>query len=263
MSQPQKQLWSSDYLAYRIIEPSPRRVRVKFGGEIVADSERVLLLRQYDRKRLPTYYFPASDVRFDVLGPIIGVKDHYLGKADFWTLNVGQRVAEKSVWRLSDPLPDFAALKSYMSFDWSAMDAWFEEDEEVFCHARDPYKRVDTLASTRCVRVEIAGQTVAETNRPYLLFETSLPTRYYIPADDVRLDLLDPSSLKTRCPYKGIASYWSVKIGDYSAENIVWSYPEPIPECPKIKDLLCFFNEHVDIYLDGELQGRPQTPWSA
>ncbi len=142
------------------------------------------------------------------------------------------------------------------------MDAWYEEEEEVFVHARDPYKRVDVLPSSRHLRVEIAGETVAETRRPYLLFETSLPTRYYIPQEDARLDLLEPSDLKTPCPYKGIASYWSVKIGDYVAENVVWSYRETISECPKIKDLLCFFNERADIYLDNELQARPQTPWS-
>jgi uncharacterized protein (DUF427 family) len=132
----------------------------------------------------------------------------------------------------------------------------------VFVHARDPHKRVDVVASSRYVRVVIAGETVAETRRPYLLFETGLPTRYYIPREDVRMDLLEPAGLQTRCPYKGIASYWSVRIGDHIAINGVWSYQETIPECPKIKDLLCFFNERVDLYVDGELQARPQSMWS-
>jgi uncharacterized protein (DUF427 family) len=161
-----------------------------------------------------------------------------------------------------DPASDLAALQNYVSFAWDKMDAWYEEEEEVFVHARDPHKRVDVLPSSRHVRVVIAGETVAETQQPHLLFETSLPTRYYIPREDVRMDLLEPASLKTRCPYKGIASYWSAKIGDHVVKNVVWSYPEPIPECPKIKGLLCFFNERVDLYVDGELQPRPQTPWS-
>lgn len=261
MNQSQERLWSDDpYLICRRIEPSPRRVRVKFGGEIVADSKSVFLLRQYAQGRLPTYYFPPADVRLDVLKPVAD-EQCYLGEAKFWTLEVGKQFAPRAAWTLLDPLPDFAALKGCISFDWNAMDAWYE-DEEVFVHALDPYKRVDVLRSSRHVRVEIAGETMAETRRPYLLFETSLPTRYYIPRKDARLDLLAPSDLKTRCPYKGIASYWSVKIRDYVAENVVWSYQEPIPECPKIKDLLCFFNERADIYLDNELQVCPQTPWS-
>ena len=149
-----------------------------------------------------------------------------------------------------------------VSFDWNAMDSWYEEEEEVFVHARDPHKRVDVLLSSRHVRVEVNGETVAETRRPHLLFETSLPTRYYIPAEDVRMELLEPSHLHTRCPYKGTAGYWHVNAGGQRVRNLVWSYRETIPENPRIRDLLCFFNEQVDLYVDGELQQRPITPWS-
>jgi uncharacterized protein (DUF427 family) len=142
------------------------------------------------------------------------------------------------------------------------MGAWYEEEEEVFVHARDPHKRVDVLASARHVQVMVAGETIAETRRPYLLFETGLPTRYYIPREDVRMDLLTPTAHTSRCPYKGIARYWSVTVGGRTVDNIVWSYPNPIPENPKIKDLLCFFNERVDLFVDGELQPQPLTPWS-
>ena len=129
-------------------------------------------------------------------------------------------------------------------------------------HARDPHKRVDVLVSSRHVQVGIGGEIVADTRRPYLLFETWLPTRYYLPRDDVRMDLLEPSGLTTRCPYKGLATYWSVRVGEATERNVVWSYAEPIPECPKINGLLCFFNERVDLTVDGVLQPRPQTPWS-
>jgi uncharacterized protein (DUF427 family) len=242
------------------VEPSPRWVRVKFGGEFIADSKRALLFRQYGPGQLPTYYFPRDDVRMDALGP--AAHDDRAGETMRWTVRVGDRVAENAAWTHLDPASGPTALKGHITFEWNKMDAWYEEEEEVFVHARDPYKRVDVLASSRLVRVVIAGETVAETRRPFLLFETSLPTRYYIPREDVRMDLLDPSNLRTHCPYKGIASYWSVRIGDHVAKNDVWSYPEPIRECPKIKDLLCFFNERVDLYVDGELQARPQTPWS-
>lgn len=249
-----------------VVEPTPRRVRVRFGGVTVADSKRALLLRQYgpgrhagDPFRLPTYYFPRADVRMELLKPAApGPGDGDIAR---WTVRVGERIAAGAATMPLAPLPDRAALAGHLTFDWGAMDAWYEEEEEVFCHARDPYKRVDVLRSSRHIRVVIAGETVAETRRPALLFETSLPTRYYLPPEDVRTDLLEPSDTTSRCPHKGIARYWSARIGDQVARDVVWSYPEPIPECPKIRGLLCFFNEHVDLYVDGELQARPRTPW--
>jgi uncharacterized protein (DUF427 family) len=112
------------------------------------------------------------------------------------------------------------------------------------------------------VRVVVDGEVVADTHRPRLLFETSLPTRYYIPKTDVRMDLLEPTQTSTQCPYKGKAVYWSVRLGDKVLKDLVWGYPFPIPECPKIENLVCFYNEKVDIYVDDELQPRPETPWS-
>jgi uncharacterized protein (DUF427 family) len=189
-----------------LVEPSPRWVRVKFGGEIIADSQRVLFLQQYGPDRLPTYYFPTADVRMDVLEPT--AHEQLSGESKYWNVKVGNQVAKRAAWTLLDPPPHLSALKGYITFRWSAMEAWYEEEEEVFVHARDPYKRVDVLASSRHIRIAVAGETVAETHRPYLLFETSLPTRYYIPQEDVRMNLLEPTLLKTRCPYKGVASYW-------------------------------------------------------
>lgn len=238
-------------------EPSPRWVRVELNGEFVADSKRVLLLREVGST--PKYYFPQDDVRMDWLEPVSNGTDdgtvHY-------NVNVGDRTAKKAAWRYADPSGKYAPLKNYIAFAWHKMDHWYEEAEEVFVHPRDPYKRVDTLPSSRHVQVVINGETVADTHRPYLLFETGLPTRYYIPREDVRMDWLEPAQSTTRCPYKGLASYWSVRVGDEVFHNIVWSYPDPIPECPKIEGLLCFYNEKVDLYVDGELQPRPKTPWS-
>lgn len=242
-------------------EPSPRWVRVKFGGEIIADSKRVMMLRETGHR--PVYYFPREDVRMDLLTATERTTHCPLkGDAAYWTVKVGDKVAENAVWSYPDPIPEQTGLKGYLAFYWHKMDAWYEEEEEVFVHPRNPYKRVDTLPSSRHIRVVIEGETIADTRRPHLLFETALPTRYYIPKEDVRMELLEPTETHTRCPYKGIASYWSVNVGGKVFEDIVWSYPDPIPECPKIKDLLCFFNEKVDIYLDGELQERPPSPWS-
>lgn len=243
-------------------EPSPRRVRVLFGGAPIADSRRVRLMREHGH--LPVYYFPTEDVRMDLLEPT----EHSThcprkGQASYWTVRVGDRVAENAVWGYQDPLPDREELQGYVAFYWNKMDSWFEEDEEIFVHPRDPYKRVDVLHSSRHVRVVVAGETVAETRRPRLLFETGLPTRYYIPKVDVRMDLLTPTDTRTRCPYKGEAVYWTAKIGEKEYDDIVWSYPAPIPECPKIEGLMCFFNERVDeIVVDGERQEVPMTQWS-
>jgi uncharacterized protein (DUF427 family) len=142
------------------------------------------------------------------------------------------------------------------------IDAWYEECEQVFVHPRDPYHRVDILVSDRHVRVMVNGEVVAETDRPKLLFETGLPPRYYIPPEDVRAELLTPSETHTRCPYKGIASYWSVEADGERVEDLIWSYQQPIPEAGKIQGYLCPFNEWSDIYVNGELLERPITQWS-
>ena len=139
------------------------------------------------------------------------------------------------------------------------IDLWYEE---VFVHARDPYHRVDVLESSRHVRVSVGGEVVAETARPKILFETGLPPRYYIPPEDVRQEVLTGSEKETQCPYKGVASYYSVEAGGERVEDLVWYYPEPIAAVEGIRGHLCFFNEKVDLEVDGEAQERPQTQWS-
>jgi uncharacterized protein (DUF427 family) len=237
------------------IERSPRRVRAYFGGKLIADSVRVLLV--YETKRPPAYWFPIADVRMEHLEQSSQATDTIR-----WRLAVKDRIAQNAARAYGKPAGDRAALEGHLTFFWNEMDAWFEEDDEVFVHPRDPYTRVDTVHSSRHVRVEIEGVTLGDTRRPILLFETGLPTRYYIPKLDVRMDLLEPTESITRCPYKGAARYWSALVRDKVVKDIVWSYPAPIPECPKIENLLCFYNEHVDVYVDEVLQDRPITPFS-
>jgi uncharacterized protein (DUF427 family) len=237
-------------------ELSPRWVRVEFNDEFVADSKDVLLV--WDRGHSPVYYFPLEDVRPDFLEP--GRESSY-GR-QYFDVVVGGQVAEAAAWSYPEPAAARDFLEGYITFKWNKMDHWYEEEEEVFVHARDPYHRVDSVPSSRHIRVEVNGVTVADSRRPVLLFETNLPTRYYLPQEDVRMDLLETSRASTLCPYKGAASYWSVKIEDKTYRNIVWGYLDPIPESPKITGLLSFFNEQVDIYVDGELENRPQTDWS-
>ena len=230
---------------------SPRRVRTYFGGELIAESERVLLV--YESKRPPAYWFPIADVRMGHLHERERVDDSDVMR---WRIAVNDRTADNAARAYIDPGGDRQALAEHLTFAWDAMDSWFEEDEEVFVHPRDPYSRVDTVHSSRHIRVEVEGQVVADSHRPVFLFETGLRTRYYIPKQDVRMDLLEASSTLTRCPYKGIAHYWSVKVGDHAVHDVVWSYPNPIPECARIENLVSFYNERVDIYLDGALQPK-------
>jgi uncharacterized protein (DUF427 family) len=142
------------------------------------------------------------------------------------------------------------------------MDAWFEEDEEVYVHPRDPHTRVDILPSSRHVEVVVNGVTVADSHQPRLLFETGLPTRYYLPLVDVRLDLLHPSDTTTRCPYKGTAGYWSVEAGGQVVPDLAWIYRAPAAESVRIAGLACFYNEKVELYVDGVHQEQPHTKFS-
>jgi uncharacterized protein (DUF427 family) len=244
------------------VSDSPRNVRVMFAGETLADSKRVKLLREAGV--LPVYYFPKDDVRTELLKPTdYHTRCPYKGAASYWTVATNNRVAENAVWSYLQPLTEAAALTDHYSFEWNKMDAWYEEDEEIFVHPRDPFKRVDVLLSKRHVRVVVDGQTVADTKRPRLLFETNHPVRYYIPQEDVRMDLLEKTATTSRCPYKGIASYWSVKIGGRVRPDLAWGYLYTIPECPKVKDLICFFPERgAEIYVDGEKIPTPQTKWA-
>ena len=245
-----------------VAEPSPRWIRVFLGGEAVADSKSVMMLRE--NRVLPVYYFPRRDVRMDLF-TASGQRSHdeHKGDAALWTISAGGKVAEDAAWSYEAPIADWPEIGDHVAFQWAKMDGWMEEEEEVFVHPRDPYKRVDVMPSSRHIRVIVGGETIAESRRPSLLFETGLPVRYYLPPEDVRLDLLAATDTSTRCPYKGLASYWTVRAGDRAGTDFVWSYQSPIPECPKIKGLMCFFNERVDaIYLDGELLPKPQTRWA-
>jgi uncharacterized protein (DUF427 family) len=246
---------------FLLFEDSPRRVRAAFGGETIVDSRRVKLL--HEGGKLPVYYFPEQDVTMRLLEPTAH-SSHcpYKGNARYWTLRVGDKVAENAAWSYAEPLPGAPPLAGYLAFYWEKLDEWFEEDEQVFGHARDPYHRIDVAPTSRHVRISVNGEVVAESSRAKALFEAGLPTRWYLPPEDVRTELLRPSDSRTRCAYKGLASYCSLRVGDEVVDDLVWYYPEPAPEVDAIKDLLCFFDEKVDLELDGEPQQRPRTQWS-
>jgi uncharacterized protein (DUF427 family) len=242
-------------------EDSLRRIRAVFAGETVVDSRSVKLLHEHGL--LPVYYFPEADVRRELLEP----SEHattcpHKGAASHWSLRVGDRVAENAAWSYPDPVEGARFLAGYLAFYWGALDQWFEEDEPAIVHPRDPYHRIDILETSRHVKVAVEGEVVAETRRSKVLFETGLPPRWYIPREDVRSELLVESELTTGCAYKGFASYWSVHAGGVEEHDLVWTYTQPRREAEPIAGMLAFFNERVDLEIDGELQERPRTQWS-
>ena len=234
------------------VEPVPKRIRAMANGKTVADTLCASLL--LETGKFPVYYVPRQDVRMDLLDRS-DRRESDPGKGDtvWWNLKLGGRVIENAAWSLEAPPESAAALADTIAFVPDRMDHWFEEDEEVFGHPRDPHHRMDVRPSSRQVRALFNGECIGQTRRGLFLFETGLPARYYFPADDVRRDLLIPSSTRTVCPYKGEASYWSIEVGDRTAEDAIWVYADPLPEQPRIRGLYCFDPEKLDrLEVEGE-----------
>ena len=204
------------------IEPCPKWIRGTLGDRTVVDTRAAQLV--WEHPWYPWWYVPAA-----------GVHDPTLPTSTV------------------DELPD------HVKVDWDAVEHWFEEDEEVFVHPRSPFTRIDALASSRHVVVRVDGEVVADSHRPTILFETGLPPRYYLPPDDVRTELLTPTDTSTGCPYKGVARYWTVTVDGVDHPVLVWGYDDPLPESAPVKGLMCFYNEKVELEVDGQLLEPPVT----
>ncbi|HXR87620.1 MAG TPA: DUF427 domain-containing protein [Stellaceae bacterium] len=233
-------------------EPCAKRVRAIVHGETVAESLHAVVVA--GPGYLPAYFFPPAHVRADCLKPSDRrSRPAALGEATHWTLEIAGKRVDDAAWSHRNPPSWAGAIKDFIAFERNKIDHWFEEDEEVFGHPRDPRHRVDVRRSSREVRAIFAGETIALSRRAMFLFETDLPTRYYIPPQDVRAGLLIATSRRTTCPYKGHASYWSIKLGERIAEDAVWAYLDPLPDCPQIKGYFCFYPEKLDrLEVEGE-----------
>ena len=248
------------------VEPSDKWVRAFVGETAVVDSRAPLLFWE-EAFPVPGYAFSRADVRTDLLRPATSPPpdqpSFFLPQgpvAQWYDLEVDGRLIPHAAWTRDAPE---LADRIILSWQPGVLDRWCEEEEEVAGHPRDPHKRVEAIASSRHVVVAWHGEVLADSTRPVLLFETDLPTRYYLPREDVRLDRLAPSDNVSQCPYKGVAdSYWSVP-GEPEGANLAWSYSEPFPAVAKIKDRISFYNELVDITVDGEQQARPASPFSS
>jgi uncharacterized protein (DUF427 family) len=240
-------------------EPSQKRVRVMLGGEVIADTKDALYV--WEIPMFPQYYFPVPDVKSGALEPTETItRSPSRGDASHYTVRGGGEVRKDAALRhLDSPIE---ALRDRVRFEWSAMDAWFEEDEEVFVHPRDPYSRVDILRSSREVRVEVDGVVVASSTHPTFLFETGLPRRTYLPKVDVDMTRLVSTPTVSMCPYKGTARYWSIRTDEGLRADLAWSYDTPLRESQPIAGLVAFYDEKVDVFVDGELQPRPKTHFS-
>jgi uncharacterized protein (DUF427 family) len=238
------------------VEPAPRRIRALLAGETVLDTIRALYVWEWPN--YPQYYISIDDIRRDLL-----VEEHRhqrspFGVAETYGLRVGDVYRPSAARMFTESSVD--GLRHTVRFDWSALDAWFEEDEQVFVHPRNPYVRVDALRSTRLVRVELDGAVLADSSSPIMVFETGLPTRYYFNRTQVNFNHLVATDTVTACPYKGTTSgYWSVRAGGTTYPDLAWAYDFPTPDVAPIAGLISFYNERVDTFVDGRLLERPKT----
>jgi uncharacterized protein (DUF427 family) len=228
-------------------EPLRRRMRVRFGGKWIADSEQVLLF--FEPGRYPVAYFPENDVSPDTLQRTEYTTQHHdLGLTSWYTVRAGERSAPRGSWQHID-LPAYASeLRARVAFAWPAMDAFYEEDERIVGHAADPYHRIDIRATSRHLVVRDADQVIADTRRPLALYESGFAPRWYVPREDVDESTLKPSEGQTFCPYKGLASYYD--IGNH--KRAAWSYIHAWPEVARVTNLVSFEPDEIDVYLDAE-----------
>lgn len=238
-------------------EPVPRRIRAFVGATqvLVTTAARYV----WEWPAYPQYYVPVADVAPGVLVDEGTEEMRVPGPARLHGLTVDGRTRPGAAW-----LQTSGELEGTVRFDWGALDSWFEEDEQFFVHPRSPSSRVDALRSNRSVAVEVDGARLAESSSPVLVFETGLPTRYYLPRTDVCWEWLVATDTVTECPYKGRTSgYWSARVGEAEHRDIAWTYDFPTRQLPPSAGLVAFCNEKVDIHLDGELLDRPVTHFSS
>ena len=232
--------------------PGLKHVRAAVDGIIVVDMRPPLLV--WESGRYPWYFTSGDRIAGELIAAGEGARSRSLGPCEQFDLVLGSgRVLPRAVRRY--PQAKNELVQDSYTFDWDAFDTWFEENEIVYVHARDPYVRVDTLASSRHVEVDYAGVSLADSRRPVVLLETGLPPRFYLPRVDVRMDLLHPSDTVSGCPYKGTARYWTVAVGDREQVDAVWGYDHPLPEVTKIAGLVAFWPEKapdISVTVDGE-----------
>lgn len=233
-----------------VFDDAGPRIRVVLGDRVVADTESARLL--HETGTMLSYYVPREDVDHETLERSDATAhDELKGPAQIWTARAGGKEAVDAVRAWTDPPDAVSAMADYLTFEFGAFE-FYAEDEHIGPHPRDPYHRIDVRRSSRHVRVQVAGELVAESTRPRIMYESSLPPRYYLPRADVRGDLLTSSTLRTQCPYKGTASYWHVDLAGDRHENVFWSYEKPRRDAADVEGRLSFVQGHDDLELEVE-----------
>ena len=252
-------------------EPSLRRVRVLHEGQTLCDTTAAALVWE-PRRIVPLYAVPERDLQVEPvaagaavtrepegLPPVLGPErfEPHTTPGQPLDLRVDGQLVRGAAFRLDDP-----DLAGFVLLDFRRFE-WLEEEERAVGHPHDPFKRIDTFRSSRHVVVSLGGTVLADSRRPVALLETHLPVRWYLPRDDVRMDLLEPSEHRTTCAYKGHAAYYSVPAAGDAGRDVAWTYAQPLREAQAVRDMICFFSERTDLTVDGEAVARPVTPWSA
>jgi uncharacterized protein (DUF427 family) len=241
------------------VEPVPRRIRATLDDMLVLDTTSARYV--WEKPHYPQYYVPLDDVDRALLVAEEGSERTRRGSARRYGLRVGAHVRPGAVLVYDDDAIDGVAGMAH--FEWDALDAWYEEDEQVFVHPRSPYTRVDALRSNRSIEIERDGIVLAEAGSSVMLFETGLPTRYYVSRTDVDFSHLVRTDTVTACPYKGQTSdYWAFRDGDKLIPDLAWSYDFPTAALTPIAGMIAFYNERVDIVLDGIALARPESPFT-
>lgn len=241
------------------VEPVPRRIRAVLGNRVVIDTTEALYM--WEVPYYPQYYVPMADIEASFLVDEQHEEHLQRGTAKRYGIRVDDHERPGVAHLYTDSKVD--VLNGKVRLDWAAFDRWFEEDEEVFVHPRNPYSRVDAIRSTRTVTVGLDGVELARSSSPVMVFETGLPTRYYLNRTEVQFEFLVPSDTVTSCPYKGQTSdYWSVRLGSTEVTDLAWSYDFPTRQLLPIAGLVAFYNEKVDISVDGQPLERPTTHFS-
>jgi uncharacterized protein (DUF427 family) len=257
MSKRMGELWAAGLGLLRY-EPTEMRIRASSGGHELVDTVQAVLVWE-PRRVVASYAVPVAELRAEPtessVEPVPAPERLLHPGIPFLAHSCAGRVVDVAGLAGAGFRPDDPELAEYVVLDFNAIDEWYEEDERLVAHPREPYHRVAVRPSSRTVRLEFNGVLLAESSRPTLVFETGLPTRFYLPREDVVAELL-PSERRTACAYKGHAWYYSVE----GSEDLIWSYPEPLKEVREIAGLLAFFDDVLDVYVDGKLRERPAGP---
>jgi len=230
-------------------EPLRRRMRIRFGGAWIADSEDVTLL--HEPGRYPVAYFPLGDIADGVLQASQYTTRHAdLGATSWYTVSSGEHSKPRAAWRHTE-LPGYAGeLKDRVAFAWRAMDAFYEEDERIVGHAADMYHRIDIRQTSRHLVARSGDRVIADSSRPLALYESGFAPRWYVPRDDIDETALTPAAGQTFCPYKGLCSYYDIQ----DSRRAAWSYPDAHTEVRRISGLISFEPDKIEVYLDGTRQ---------